>query len=35
MQNKTNTEEMDIVEKLVKLVPCDHEDLLNISLWLY
>jgi len=23
---------MDIVEKLVKMVPCDHEDLLNITL---
>lgn len=24
--------EMDIVEKLVKMVPCEHEDLLNITL---
>ena len=24
--------ELGIVEKLVKLVPCDHEDLLNIGL---
>lgn len=23
---------MDIVEKLVKMVPCEHEDLLNITL---
>ncbi|KAK2084756.1 hypothetical protein P7K49_037789 [Saguinus oedipus] len=24
--------EMDIVEKLVKMIPCEHEDLLNITL---
>lgn len=24
--------EMDIVDKLVKMVPCEHEDLLNITL---
>lgn len=23
---------MDIVEKLVKMIPCEHEDLLNITL---
>lgn len=23
---------MDIIEKLVKMVPCEHEDLLNITL---
>ncbi|NXS07407.1 KIFA3 protein, partial [Neodrepanis coruscans] len=32
MENKNDMVEMDIIEKLVKMVPCEHEDLLNITL---
>ncbi|MGH0172184.1 UNVERIFIED_CONTAM: hypothetical protein FKN15_062731 [Acipenser sinensis] len=32
MENKNDMAEMDIIEKLAKLVPCEHEDLLNITL---
>ncbi|KFQ37008.1 Kinesin-associated protein 3, partial [Mesitornis unicolor] len=32
MENKNDMVEMDIVEKLVKMVPCEHEDLLRLLL---
>ncbi|KAI5619974.1 kinesin-associated protein 3 [Silurus asotus] len=32
LENKNDMAETDTVEKLAKLVPCDHEDLLNVTL---
>ncbi|XP_018420217.1 PREDICTED: kinesin-associated protein 3 isoform X2 [Nanorana parkeri] len=32
LENKNDMAEMDIIEKLGKMVPCEHEDLLNITL---
>ncbi|CAG5115680.1 unnamed protein product, partial [Candidula unifasciata] len=32
IENKNEMVELNIVEKLAKLIPCDHEDLLNITL---
>ncbi|KAI0222323.1 Kinesin-associated protein 3 [Lamellibrachia satsuma] len=32
VENKNEMGELEIIEKLQKLVPCEHEDLLNISL---
>lgn len=32
LENKNDMAEMDIIEKLCKMVPCEHEDLLNITL---
>uniref|UniRef100_A0A2K5NGA8 Kinesin associated protein 3 n=1 Tax=Cercocebus atys TaxID=9531 RepID=A0A2K5NGA8_CERAT len=35
MENKNDMVFLDIVEKLVKMIPCEHEDLLNITLRLF
>ncbi|CAL1579382.1 unnamed protein product [Knipowitschia caucasica] len=32
LENKNDMAELDTVEKLSRLVPCDHEDLLNLAL---
>lgn len=32
LENKNDMAELDTVEKLSRLVPCEHEDLLNLSL---
>ncbi|KAL4635070.1 kinesin-associated protein 3-like [Arapaima gigas] len=32
LENKNDMAEIDTVEKLAKLVPCEHEDLLNVTL---
>ncbi|XP_073732458.1 kinesin-associated protein 3b [Misgurnus anguillicaudatus] len=32
LENKNDMAEMDTVEKLARLVPCEHEDLLNVTL---
>ncbi|XP_072555629.1 kinesin-associated protein 3a isoform X1 [Paramormyrops kingsleyae] len=32
LENKNDMAELDTVEKLARLVPCDHEDLLNVTL---
>lgn len=32
LENKNDMAELDTVERLARLVPCDHEDLLNLTL---
>ncbi|XP_051720067.1 kinesin-associated protein 3-like isoform X4 [Ctenopharyngodon idella] len=32
LENKNDMAEMDTVEKLARLVPCEHEDLMNVTL---
>ncbi|KAG7526402.1 kinesin-associated protein 3-like [Solea senegalensis] len=32
LENKNDMAEVDTVERLARLVPCDHEDLLNVTL---
>ncbi|MCI4386165.1 hypothetical protein PGIGA_G00059200 [Pangasianodon gigas] len=32
LENKNDMAEMDTIEKLARLVPCDHDDLLNVTL---
>ncbi|XP_078687580.1 kinesin-associated protein 3-like isoform X3 [Branchiostoma floridae x Branchiostoma belcheri] len=32
VENKNDMAEQEVVEKLARLIPCDHEDLLNITL---
>ncbi|XP_022528562.2 kinesin-associated protein 3b isoform X1 [Astyanax mexicanus] len=32
LENKNDMAEMDTVEKLARLIPCEHEDLMNVTL---